>query len=412
MKEKKYIDYLIFAITAIYTFFGYIKIISQHVNIHFLYMAIMLVLLVLKLSQRDFKIKLSYVDFLWTIYLIFLCINVIIVTDYKINGLQYLLYNLVVFFFYLIIKSSKDFNLKGMKLTYIFSGIHVCFIILQLIFTNFIMKINSLILQTSSYSINAMALNNNYYSGITIQPAAAGFFATIFVAITFIKLITKEDTRKSIYIKLFIGIIALLLTQKRSFLLASLIAIVCIYVFYNPNKNKSKILKILKITSIIIILVVITLICIPETRNVINRFFRKENVLSGREILYGDMLEWFSNNKVCGIGIGTADFNFGYGGHNIYLQTLAETGIIGFILLYLTLIILFFKNIKIATELIPKTENKIHNILLYSLYMQIILFIYGLSGNPIYDYTFFVIFIIAIVLPTVIKRRINNEQES
>lgn len=410
MKKKNYLDYLILLITALYTSFSYIKIISSYINIHLLYLMLMCILILLKLAQKEFKIKISYIDTLWFAYLIFLCINEILITNYKSNGLQYLAYNIIIYCIYLCIKSSKNIEYKGLNLFYIFSGIHVVFIILQFLFPSFIMKINSVILQTSAYNINAYAMSNNYYSGITIQPASAGLFSTIFVIMAFIKLIVGQENKRKIIIQLLFGILALLLTQKRAFLLATIMGVIFIYVFYNPNKRKNKILKILKISIIIAIIISLMLIFIPQTRKIVQRFFKSENLLSGREKFYGEMLEWFSRNVGCGIGIGTADALFGYGGHNIYLQTLAETGIIGFVLLYIVLILIFIKNLRISNELISKINKKEQQIILYSLYMQIILFIYGMTGNPIYDYTFFVIFVMAMALPPVIRRKTKNEK--
>lgn len=410
MKEKEYINHMIFLVTAIYTFFSYINVISTKVNIHLLYMILMLVLIILKLMQKNFEIKVSCIDFLWIIYLIMLCINGFFITNYRSNAAQFIAYNIVVYLTYMCIKSSKNVSSKVLDLFYVCSGIHVCCIILQLIFTNAIMKVNLLILPSSGYQTNALALNNNYYSGITIQPAAAGLFATIFVGIAFIKLITNSEAKPKAIFKLLIGIVALLLTQKRSFLMASLTAIVLIYVFYDPNKNRKKVIKILKIVSVISTVIIITLVFIPETRNIVQRILKTENILSGRELMYDEMKEWLSNNIVLGVGIGTADAKFNYGGHNIYLQTLAETGLVGFCLLYPLLFIIFIENIKVAKELFENANNKEKSILLYSLYMQVILFIYGLTGNPIYDYTFFINFVIVMALPIAIRRRLINEK--
>lgn len=77
------------------------------------------------------------------------------------------------------------------------------------------------------------------------------------------------------------------------------------------------------------------------------------------------------------------------GCHNIYLELLAETGIIGFSIFVISAVssvIITFKNIQLLNY--DEEYNAYRPVLVTSFAIQIFCLIYGLTGNMIYDRTF------------------------
>ena len=116
------------------------------------------------------------------------------------------------------------------------------------------------------------------------------------------------------------------------------------------------------------------------------RFDTSENgdITTGRTKIWAIALNHLTN-VVFGMGTGSTNTILKNGCHNIYLQLLYEHGFIG-----LTIYIYFFAyNLKNA---IKRKEP-------FSMYVQLVLLVYGISGNPIYSTSFFVIYIICSVIP-------------
>ena len=120
----------------------------------------------------------------------------------------------------------------------------------------------------------------------------------------------------------------------------------------------------------------------------------EDDTLRGRDNLWLYALALFKTYPFFGVGYGaynkmasmwgltTGDgIAWSTNAHNIYYQLLAETGIIGtclFVLLFVMGIVTTIKKIKIFNK------NDYKQILLFSLFVQMITLLYGLTGNPIY----------------------------
>ena len=97
-----------------------------------------------------------------------------------------------------------------------------------------------------------------------------------------------------------------------------------------------------------------------------------------------------------------------YNAHNIYYQVLGESGIIGIVLFADFLIYNMYNTIKLIFK-IGKKNNKNKRLLLFSLYIQLLIVTYGITGNPLYSPYQFIFYIIAINILNKLRR---NEFES
>jgi O-antigen ligase len=69
---------------------------------------------------------------------------------------------------------------------------------------------------------------------------------------------------------------------------------------------------------------------------------------SGRDVIYTALIELIKDNPIIGYGIGTAEIYTGYTAHNIILQILLESGVIGLLVWLIIWFICFCKYIKIS----------------------------------------------------------------
>lgn len=323
----------------------------------------------------------------------------------------------------IIIKIIYENNKEGEKWTIFFvnsllfaSGIHVFATILQLIFPNLINQINSLLLVQSNLDMNQQLYESGGYAGITGQTSINAFYISIFIGITFCRVLLNKEYKKTNLILFVIGMLALFLTGKRGMLLYVIFSIIFIS-FYLINKDKKNNLKYLLMLAIIILVAYIVLLNIPEAQNILEKMqLLEENgdVLNGRDVLWNKSMNIFKDNKILGIGIGTVQNLIGDYSHNVYIQLLAETGIIGFSVYCVAIIISFMQTIKKMKQVLKIDDRSKKEILAVSLFIQIIYICYSFSGNPLYGQMFFVPYMIAIAIANSISIehiKNNNREE-
>ena len=122
----------------------------------------------------------------------------------------------------------------------------------------------------------------------------------------------------------------------------------------------------------------------------------------------------FLQNPLIGLGYGSYTtfcasngFEWNYMAHNIYVQLLGEVGIIGFIIF-----ITFFVNDIIKTIKSIKKECNEQNLqlLYFSLFMQIVFLLYGLTGNPLYFPQQMMVYIICISILSNIRNKRSRKK--
>ena len=220
-----------------------------------------------------------------------------------------------------------------------------------------------------------------YNAGIAITVATNALYLVIGI-------ITILFSRRSNIIAKLMGVsvstAALLLTGKRGQLLACVIAILGTLII----KAKPNIKRILWVLVILLIPLYITIIfscdLIPDIS-----FIFDNDATSGRTALYYRAIELFMQNPLWGNGWASYRYlsnmvylNNHYEVHNVYLQLLAETGVIGFLIF----IIIFGKILWTCVN----TYHKIHDddtssFLAISIAGQSFMLIYSLTGNVLYD---------------------------
>ena len=218
------------------------------------------------------------------------------------------------------------------------------------------------------------------------------------------------------YILPGIFLIALFLTGKRGPVMFMILTVV--YCYLAPVKGSRKVTRYWRIFLVVLFAVIIlwafrdALSSIPiigRTLNSIAGIIDGEDITTGRTRLYVWALELFRRNPIFGIGwgryrttvVGNVTLVKDLETHNIYLQLLAETGLIGFIVFVTTFIIFWnatriaycdcFQNKRASTAIWQK-------LLFFSLAYQTYFLLYGLTGNPLFDSHFQIMYIFSCLI--------------
>ena len=239
--------------------------------------------------------------------------------------------------------------------------------------------------------------------GFTTNPGHSAGFIVIAIFACIAQLEDFDHRKKIKFVITGFMFAALLLTGKRAHFLFAIIVIILCYLL--PVRGKEKMKRYWKIFLVIIGVCVVTvilwdyLITIPffaRLNETLNGFLVGEDVTSARSELSLWALQIFKENPITGIGwnvykttvIGNATMTTALDTHNIYLQLLCETGIIGFLIFVSFFIALWIqtKNAYIDCVHSYKKENMIWSVTLkFSFMFQTFFLLYGLTGNPLYD---------------------------
>lgn len=191
--------------------------------------------------------------------------------------------------------------------------------------------------------------------------------------------------------------LCLVLTNKRAHFLFLFLALAITYYYSGDVGKKGKRVLILVIVGLAALALVFLLM--PRLNiGVFNKFNQTiddlendEDISSGRFVLYALAIKHFLQNPLFGIGWDRfrflPDMTMSVQTHDIYLQLLCETGIIGF-----SVFMVFFiyalgtalKNCRLARTAEEKLTTS------FSLFMQVFFLLYGITGNPLYDPPYYV----------------------
>lgn len=146
----------------------------------------------------------------------------------------------------------------------------------------------------------------------------------------------------------YLGVIALFLfgvqTVSKSFALMLFIIVLYLFFVSAKNKNWGMVIVLLAFTIMVIILALTQKVEIINTMiERIANSFDKNDITTGRTSIWESYFDYLSQNpKLMLFGAG---FGYGFGGlvaaHNTYLESIASLGIIGSILLIITIAVLF-----------------------------------------------------------------------
>ena len=178
-------------------------------------------------------------------------------------------------------------------------------------------------------AVNGIYLNQNSFASILI-----------IAVYTFLIMLINSSYKKYkviFFVLLLLSLSMLLLTLARAPIISVTIGLI-VFVLFSPIKKRIKIFS---------LLVFITGILVFTQTDYYELFLDKVSSagLSHRDIIWNNVIENISENKLIGVGLGNYSFIDGYQSystHNVYLFLLVSLGLIGSAGIFLGLLIIIF----------------------------------------------------------------------
>ncbi len=288
----------------------------------------------------------------------------------------------------------KDVWRKLMNAIFIMSLVTAFTIILSTFIDEFMFKYFSFLLSKDQSIIATMRgeLYQGIYSGLLCERAFSAVILNMGIGIIFSKMNTEPKIRIKYVIELIILFISLMLTGKR---MLFLIPIAIFFFLFLINKAKGKMKKGIQISVTVFLVGLIVLNYVPQANIVLERFEEKQNdgdMYSHRpEMFWNYCINMFNEKPIVGYGFGTfpqyltrfRSTNI-YHAHNIYYQLLGETGIIGTSIFIIFFAMNLIKTLKLHKKIMKEGNHQNLVMVNFSLSVQLLFLIYGLSGNTLY----------------------------
>ena len=231
-------------------------------------------------------------------------------------------------------------------------------------------------------------LTSGVCTGVAGEAAFAMLYSSYVFFYGFIKYVSGKKKKYTPFILL--GLVCVLLNGKR---IAIVINVVTAFVSYYLLIKSSKRQTGNVLTIGIVLAIIIGIIAYTDLGSIIieknSELAESGDITNGRADLNAHMLKIFEGNPIFGIGPFCTSMYVGeFLGHNIYMTTLSENGLIGFICLCMLLLL----NIR---DSFKRFKCGDHSVYMYvSIYIQIFFIVYGFTGNPLYGSQFLITYII------------------
>lgn len=279
--------------------------------------------------------------------------------------------------------------------------------ILQIFVPDLLSLFNQMRMGSTKYSWYLDFQRSGFIIGFSFQTAVTGFYLSILIAYIFCKLIGKDISTRSKtlgIIMLLICYVLLFQTGKRIFIVLTLM--IGLFLFAMHNKK-----HIFKIVVISIVALCVLFLLLNYTLIGQRLIMRAESLdpTRGRMGIYAQLWASFLQKPILGNGLtSTLQLLNGFqNGHNIYLQILSESGLIGFFLIIPVFIINMINAIRLLVDGIRNKENT--SIISFCLFIELLFIGWGFTGNPLYDvYPFVVYMIIVGVVNSIILEKRNE----
>lgn len=241
-------------------------------------------------------------------------------------------------------------------------------------------------------------LADGFTAGVTDHYSTNGMVLANALVISFsYAFVDSTDKKKSIakWIVVILAFVALLLTGKRAHLMFGFISIIAVYIVFQW-RAKNRYFKYFVIAFILLISFFLLQSFSPTFNNFIDRFSNMNDDINvtGRYVFWAAAMANFWKHPIFGIGwfgfrnLIAPSVNYSGHCHDIYVQLLCETGIIGVLLFYTfftfsLICAVKFARYTIKNELDFQKGDRLLSI--FSLGYQIYFLLYGITGNPLYD---------------------------
>lgn len=397
------LDIVIIAFICLILFSGS-SVISNYIYIIVILMTCCVFLSCLIKGKGKIKILSKSLHNIWFILIIILFCGKLLFSYNIKHSYIYILMFVSFFIISILFQRDKNFFEKLINAVLGCSIILAVSILLSIVIPNFMENYFSFLMPTNQGSIEIMRgeLKQGIYSGLAFERAYAAAELTLGICVIYSKIINEKKIKNSQLFILILLFVALFSTGKRMLLLVNVFNLIVIFLL---NMKKENVRKFLKVSIPLIFALIIILMKFESVGKVFERLTDKNsaNTMQLRNSYYWVYcFDMFENKPLTGYGINTfVDYlsnnssnEIIYNAHNIYIQLLGECGVIGllvFIILFLTILyesvktLIFYRKMKYDTKLIN-----------FSILLQLVFLIYGLSGNTLYYYCQLLFYFVAV----------------
>ena len=306
----------------------------------------------------------------------------------------------VTFVFLVALAQDNILRYKLKKILYYFSLIVLIGIILQFLLGNTMNAFLRFLLRSDSYERLIWSYNvDKAYAGFSAYTADAAYFcATLFGFMLFEKTLPEKSAlwKKILrFAVMLLSVFCIFLTSKRGVAVALMFALIVAYVVWKKLSVKTVIQIIL-----LMLLCGAVLFVLYNQNAVVHAFLQRfaptdSDITTGRSDIWRLAVNTLQD-EMFGMGTGSAYLIYDNGLHNIYLQLFYDHGIIGAGIY----IAFFLYNLALAINLKEPMQ----------IYIQVLMLVYGMSGNPIYTNSFFIIYVIFSVVT--VKKQTRNTYDN
>lgn len=397
LADRMYIFTLFTFLAGIYFFSEQIKIVTV---IATMIMLFDFVVLYQKISFSNISIMC-----LWVLYIVWGCIS--LVFSNSVDGNNVLEFYVGIIIPLLMTSMYLHENLREhvikMLTTFCFFVFGGC--VLQTAFPDVLKAFNAYRMGSLKYSWFLEFLNHGYTVGFSFQTGVTAFYLAILVLIATNKLFSQYLNLKEKCFWMivdFISAIYMFNTGKRVFIALAFLIIIFLSCLYYRNH----ILKILLGAMVLVSFLYVMVFYTPVGTVLINRM-NSIDPTRGRATIYSSMINGIQENLFFGNGVTSTLNNLSHfqNAHNIYLQIIYETGIMGLLILLVVFLIPLVCSIRILNKQIK--EKKDSTCISICCAIQLLFLGWGVTGNPLYDnYPLIVYMIVVGVVMSKIKEEI------
>ena len=397
-KDKRILELIIAAVINLIIFSANNKLMIYTKHLSLLVIILCLGMFIL---NRNYILKINKYKLMYSLFVIMIMVscfwvsNTNVIWDYSL----YLISGVCVIFS----DFSKTFYYYFMKIFKILFWVFIFSMFLEALLPN----VFFLIFGFASFGDAEMRAltSGGAIAGLAFEKAYAAFICNLGLGVIFAEFVAQRSYKY--VIQSILVMIALMMTGKRTLFIIPIVALLIYVMLFSKN---NKFIKLAGVGLGISAFIIIAYTIIPEASLIIVRIINSGgDVLSGRENFWNYAMDMFHQNPFFGRGfMSFNDFVFNQGfryygerwnyqAHNVYIQLLGETGIIGCGVIIILIIILIIKAISLA-----KSTSNFWDVLL--VYWIMLFGIYSLTGNTLYYPCQLIILIVSILLISNVKK--------
>ncbi|MBS5086530.1 MAG: O-antigen ligase family protein [Clostridiaceae bacterium] len=397
-KDKRILEIIIAAVINLIIFSANNKLMMYTKHLSLLVIILCLGMFIL---NRNYILKINKYKLMYSLFVIMIMVscfwvsNINVIWDYSlylISGICVIFSDFSKTFYYYFMK-----NFKTLFWVFIFS------MFLEALLPN----VFFLIFGFASFGDAEMRAltSGGAIAGLAFEKAYAAFICNLGLGVIFAEFVAQRSYKY--VIQSILVMIALMMTGKRTLFIIPIVALLIYVMLFSKN---NKFIKLAGVGLGISAFIIIAYTIIPEASLIIDRIINSGgDVLSGRENFWNYAMDMFHQNPFFGRGfMSFNDFVFNQGfryygerwnyqAHNVYIQLLGETGIIGCGVIITLIVILIIKAISLA-----KTTSNFWDVLL--VYWIMLFGIYSLTGNTLYYPCQLIILVVSILLISNVKK--------